>query len=126
MVDRYSFNSAGEDSVSPDGHYVAYEDYAELERQRDALVKGNAELIKFIKRDCWIIDPDCDEYFDAAGYIPGPPQTDAVLREIGDKAVDGFIDGAELAIRLHCNPEKTEDIIKSLTEHAQQLREGKV
>lgn len=47
MVDRYSFNSAGEESVSDDGGYVAYGDYAELENHLEAeTARANREHVR--------------------------------------------------------------------------------
>ena len=121
MVKIYKMDSSVIHDAQPNDGYVIdmvrASDYAELERQRDALVAENAELIKFIKRDCWIIDPDCDDYFDAAGYIPESPQTDAVLREIGAKAVE------MLANHMRTNGYEHEACGAEV--FAQQLREGK-
>lgn len=140
MVDRYSFNSAGEDSVSPDGHYVAYEDYAELERllsaeqnklidsechvadlerQRDALVAENAALKvseKELDEECR--DSCCGNW---VSELTETPATDAELREIGAKAVEKARDDMQRGGSLTFG-----ECYVSLTNSAQQLREEKV
>lgn len=50
MVDRYTFNSAGEESVSDDGGYVTYEDYVYMQttahEQNELYIKASMESTK--------------------------------------------------------------------------------
>lgn len=47
----------------------------------DQLAAENASLTRFVEDDCWIIDPDRDEYIDAAQCVPETPATEALQRE---------------------------------------------
>lgn len=53
----------------------------EKSKQCDQLAAENAALINFIEADCWVIDPDRDEYIDAVQCAPETPATDAWQRE---------------------------------------------
>lgn len=118
MVKRWSVGVDGED---PNGNLVKYTDYAELERQRDALVAENAAIKvaneKLIRdqQAAWpigLLDSFISE------HSPETPSTDAALREIGAKAVEALIKNKK--------SEWLETYISDAQVFAQQLREGKV
>lgn len=148
MVDRYTFNSAGEESVSDDGGYVEYGDYAELEnriaeleKQRDGLVAENAGL-KDINAWCkteafsnmyrefktaealGCLNEDCmhDAMLVAIMHSPGTPATDAAIAEIGAKAVEEF--AIYFAYEISELPE--DDLLESAANYANKRRGGGV
>ncbi|WP_225182144.1 hypothetical protein [Pectobacterium aroidearum] len=115
------------------GEYVKYTDYAELERQRDALVSENAALKSATNYLCVASESlvDCVDGLDrlcdvvSAGVNKvrniDSPATDAALREIGAKAVE------KCAESLLANDDISVDYeYQAIKAFAQQLREGKV
>ena len=69
---------------------VRHSDYAALEARFNKQAEEIASLTKFIEADCWVIDPDRDEYIDAAQCVPETPTSDAWQREQMAKGVDAF------------------------------------
>ncbi|GKV75574.1 hypothetical protein PEC106568_07480 [Pectobacterium carotovorum subsp. carotovorum] len=150
MVTRYKHSAFQDRTIHPNenGDYVKYTDYAELERQRDALVAELSSLKGFSDQliemhnglngsGGGIYDEGSITYqqaaldaaMDAFDEIQ-TPTTDAALREIGAKAVDEFSSEiGEMYQRYKPNTIQAK-ALKCVVMHAvgfaQRLREGKV
>ncbi|MEQ9887630.1 hypothetical protein ABRP55_13880 [Pectobacterium zantedeschiae] len=113
------------------GSMVSHLDYAvlagkvaDLERQRDALVKENAALKKKTSRLAEFIHEELQPDY-SLNIESETPVTDAALRELMAQGCDKYADATEQIGK----EENDEDIIyagKQARLFAQQLREGKV
>lgn len=74
---------------------VRHSDYAALEARLNKQAAEIADLTKFIEEDCWVIDPDQDEYIDAAQCVPETPTSDAWQREQMARGVEKFAEMTE-------------------------------
>lgn len=129
MVKIYKMDSSVIHDTQPNDGYVIdmvrASDYAELERQRDALVAELSVVEKIHTNAVFITDDDYDSCPESVRKVIGAlavmsiPTGEAALREIGAKAVED-------CAKWWQADDGFSRISEMLRDYAQQLREGKV
>ena len=90
-VNRYEFEDYG--TNEPDGRYVTYEDYSELEARCAAMAAENAGLKKFCKDAAFDADYEAELGMERGGFTDAlndikTPATAAFLAEVRAQGVD--------------------------------------